>query len=449
VWDSRHHMLIATIRGIPIKTHAISILILMIFTLDFTQDARSYGLRGLDIMAVVIGSAALMIVSVFGQESGRLALANFRKARERKSGLTQINLAFLGGQPLREQPPASWSAAVVASLVGPLFHILCGWGLRVAGFEEIRLIESLIVQDPISGIPAMDVLLTLFGSWSIYLGIINLIPALPLDGGYILSATIHRAGNEWHRALLITARIGVLFLAGMLFFCLLNWAGISNLLDTEHIRTVFLVGIFVVPVSYQLTKQYSVSLWRNLPWQGLPQQKKQRQQYPRTTRTTHPKRRKRPRLHEVPDISPVSEKPSPHPSRQPVEKPPWEIEIENTWIRATHYADQRGNERVGSGEILLAVIAQERNLAAAELRKQHITFQDIWQLLEEDNAQKNTRKSNVRMENGREVIDHARKLQRGNVGVFLALKTESEAAWLLSQLGVDLVLTQQAITTQQ
>lgn len=117
------------------------------------------------------------------------------------------------------------------SAAGPLFSLLSG--LCAVAIMQLTSFESKVLWD--------------FALISISLGVINLLPALPLDGGRMLAAIIERV-SSYRTALLITAWIGIIIAVIAII------AGVYILLFYSVNVTLLIMGLFLLFASIKEIK---------------------------------------------------------------------------------------------------------------------------------------------------------------------------------------------------
>src|SRR5689334_420288 len=137
-----------------------------------------------------------------------------------------ITLFIFGGMAHMRGEPGSPRAELAMTVVGPLTSLIIGgaaswWGAHLAASALIDATDPLRAFQDVG--PLATVLLWL-GPINIMLGLFNLIPAFPLDGGRVLRAALWAGTRDLTKATRWAAGIGQAF--GML----LIFAGISMLL---------------------------------------------------------------------------------------------------------------------------------------------------------------------------------------------------------------------------
>ena len=141
--------------------------------------------------AVSFFSAILLFVSVLLHE-----LAHSLVARRRGLPVKNITLFIFGGVSNLEQEPKSAGVEFQMAFVGPLTSILIG-------------VVAYLLQLPLQGskTPA-EAILFYIGVMNIILGIFNLIPGFPLDGGRVLRSIIWKISGSLRTATRIASIIG-------------------------------------------------------------------------------------------------------------------------------------------------------------------------------------------------------------------------------------------------
>ncbi|HEY7280305.1 MAG TPA: site-2 protease family protein [Actinomycetota bacterium] len=179
---------IGSIGGIPISVDA-SWFLLAAFIV-YSQVSLYGPVLGTG-TAVSIGllTALLFLGSILGHE-----LAHAGVARLRKLPVTGIRLFMFGGATgiqMEEKP----SDEFLTTVVGPLTSIAIGFGLLGASFVHMA--------------PAVHDTVRWVGGLNVFLGLANLLPGFPLDGGRILHAGIWKLTGNERKANSIAARSGM------------------------------------------------------------------------------------------------------------------------------------------------------------------------------------------------------------------------------------------------
>jgi Zn-dependent protease/CBS domain-containing protein len=167
-------------------------------------------------------AAVLFLLSILAHE-----LAHALVGRAQGVEIAGITLFMFGGVARMKQEPQSPRRELLMTMVGPLTSILIGVvalliGTRIApGLIEVNEAEPLRV---FSHAGPLATLLLWLGPVNIALGLFNLVPAFPLDGGRVLRALLWASTGDLRKATRWAAAIGRAF---ALLFVL---AGISMIL---------------------------------------------------------------------------------------------------------------------------------------------------------------------------------------------------------------------------
>jgi len=140
---------------------------------------------------VSIIATLLLFLSVLLHE-----LAHSLVARARGLSVKNITLFIFGGVSNIEQEPTSPGVEFQMAVVGPVVSLLIG---VVAYLLQLPLRGS---NSPLQGI------LFYLGVTNILLGIFNLIPGFPLDGGRVLRSIVWKINGSLRRATQVTTIIG-------------------------------------------------------------------------------------------------------------------------------------------------------------------------------------------------------------------------------------------------
>ena len=181
-----------TVFGIPIHVNASWMLIYALITWTLAAGyfpRRLPGLEPIAYWASGLLAALLLFVSVLVHE-----LAHSLVARRRGLTVGGITLHLLGGvSQLDEEPPDPRSEMTIAA-AGPLASLAIALALWL-----VRLgVEA----------PWMHALLTYLVAVNVAVGVFNLIPGFPLDGGRLLRAFVWQSTGDLGRATVVAGRIG-------------------------------------------------------------------------------------------------------------------------------------------------------------------------------------------------------------------------------------------------
>ncbi len=184
---------IGKIAGITIYIHISWIIILVFLTLSLATDWFPQLYKGWSSSTYwIVGllSALLLFVAVLLHE-----LAHSLVARARGLPVNNITLFIFGGVSNIEEEPKSPGVEFQMAFVGPLVSLLIG---------IIAYLLDLAVRN---GSP-LDAILGYLAVSNILLGIFNLIPGFPLDGGRVLRSIIWKASGSLRKATRATTIVG-------------------------------------------------------------------------------------------------------------------------------------------------------------------------------------------------------------------------------------------------
>jgi Zn-dependent protease len=158
------------------------------------------GFSQVELFSLAVIAAVLSVLSLYAHE-----LAHALMARAYGIPVRTISLFLLGGMAhiTRESPTPR--AEFWIAFVGPVCSIALG------------LVGALVSWGLWGVAPAVAVLGLWMAAMNIPLGIFNLVPAFPLDGGRVLRGVLWYAGQDVGWANTVAARVGQLAAVGLLF----------------------------------------------------------------------------------------------------------------------------------------------------------------------------------------------------------------------------------------
>ncbi|MCC6526434.1 MAG: site-2 protease family protein [Polyangiaceae bacterium] len=160
--------------GIPVRVHW-SMLLLVLFL--------SWGGGVIGVVGSLV-AIALLFASVVAHE-----LAHALAARRYGIGTAEILLMPIGGVAKIEREPARGRHEVVIALAGPAMSLL------LAGLAGLLALAT-------AGVPIVHALAATLASANLMLGLFNLLPAFPMDGGRVLRGALRE-----RRGLLAATRV--------------------------------------------------------------------------------------------------------------------------------------------------------------------------------------------------------------------------------------------------
>jgi len=184
---------LGTVLGIPIRVHFTFLILLAFFS--FSEASRSGTAAGLGSLLFMV----LLFSCVLLHELGHCVVA-------RRFGVTiaSITLYPFGGIAVLNEIPREPSREILIAIAGPVVNFFIAAGLFVS---VVFLMPSEHLE--LSALTGADLLGSLFSA-NLLLGLFNLIPAYPMDGGRILRGILasrmpYATATHW------AARIGKIF----------------------------------------------------------------------------------------------------------------------------------------------------------------------------------------------------------------------------------------------
>ncbi len=188
--------------GIPIRVHASWFLVFLFVTwtlatgylpdvLPGLSDPRYWGMAAM--------ASLLLFLSVLLHELGHSYVA-----LRYRIPIGQITLFLFGGVAHMRREPPSPKAEFLIAIAGPLVSFALG----AFCFGSVVLVESLLLPSEGRGFVVLGGLL---GFNNLVLGLFNLIPGFPLDGGRALRAGLWAWNKNFNRATSQAAIIGLGF----------------------------------------------------------------------------------------------------------------------------------------------------------------------------------------------------------------------------------------------
>jgi len=146
---------------------------------------------------VALGAALLFFVSVLLHE-----LAHSLMAIQQAVPVRSITLFLFGGVSNIEREPPSPLAEFLITVVGPITSIVLGLIFTWLGATRVRALDNLLLAptDVMGQLDPLSTLLLWLGPINLALGLFNLIPGFPLDGGRILRSILWAITDNFQRA---------------------------------------------------------------------------------------------------------------------------------------------------------------------------------------------------------------------------------------------------------
>jgi len=193
---------IGRVLGIPIYLHASWFAVFFFVTWSLATGYLPETLPGLSIPRYwgMGGIATLFLfLSVLLHELGHSYVA-----LRYQVPIRQITLFIFGGMAHMGKEPPSPRAECLIAMAGPLVSLILG----ASCLGGAVAVESLFAQP---GVKGLVVLGSLLGMVNMQLGLFNLIPGFPLDGGRVLRAGLWARNKDFNRATSQAALAGIGF----------------------------------------------------------------------------------------------------------------------------------------------------------------------------------------------------------------------------------------------
>ncbi|HET9015606.1 MAG TPA: site-2 protease family protein [Thermomicrobiaceae bacterium] len=189
--------------GIEIRVDVSWVLIFLLVTWDLTSILPQFNAAWSTgtIWALAVLGALLFFLSVLTHE-----LAHSLMARARGISVNSITLFLFGGVASIQREPDSAGSDFLITIVGPLSSMLLGVIFLVLG--GVGNAQALLTGNGLVGVSALTAIAVWLGYINLILGVFNLIPGFPLDGGRILRAAVWAVTGSLRTATYWASRIG-------------------------------------------------------------------------------------------------------------------------------------------------------------------------------------------------------------------------------------------------
>lgn len=236
--------------GIPIRVHASWFVVFLLVTWSLSTGYLPDSLPGLPserYWAMGGLAAILLFVSVLLHELGHSYVALHYRIP-----IDKITLFIFGGVAHMRKEAPSPRAEFLIALAGPAVSFVIG-GLC---FVFVELAEAIQRQHGLQGWIMLGALL---GFVNMQLGLFNMIPGFPLDGGRMLRAGLWAWGNDFYRATKQAAGVGLAFgvMLGLVGLVVL-YGSVSGGLPTSMASNggwVVVIGMFLFAAALASRRQ--------------------------------------------------------------------------------------------------------------------------------------------------------------------------------------------------
>ncbi|WP_292380711.1 CBS domain-containing protein [Methanosarcina sp. UBA289] len=203
---------IGSVMGVPIRLHITFLLILPIFAYVFAINPQPFGFRGVEPpitkYSLSVLTAILLFASILLHE-----LAHSYMAMRYGVKIESITLFLFGGVSAMEEMPRKPGQEAKMASAGPLTSL-------VIGFVCMFIYGNLISPNPVLSQNPVYLTIWILGVMNLVLGIFNLLPAFPMDGGRVLRSFYARR-MSYVKATQSAAAVGKFFAILMAIFGIL------------------------------------------------------------------------------------------------------------------------------------------------------------------------------------------------------------------------------------
>ncbi len=233
-------VLIGRLLGIDVRVHFSWVLIFALVAISLANSYLPSAYPGWSLgqyWAVGLAGSVLLFVCVLVHEFSH-SIEAIRRGRK----VPSITLFLLGGVSEIEEESRSASEEFWISFVGPATSLLLAlfFWLLYFGFRSLN--------------PQLSALVQYLALVNLLIGLFNLVPAFPLDGGRVLRALVWKSTGSETKATAVASRIGLAFGSAFVGF------GIVIMIVTSELVTgawLVIVGWFIRSAASTVRKQQS------------------------------------------------------------------------------------------------------------------------------------------------------------------------------------------------
>jgi len=192
------------VKGIVISLHLSTLLIIGLvgfYAADYYVTIV-HGSTIIELLIVGLINGLIILFSILIHE-----LTHSLIAQRYGLKVSEIELYLFGGVSKIEQEPTTPNSELIISVFGPISSLIIG-GIFLA----------VLFLVPFKMLPIITVTLFYSGISNIGLGLFNLIPAYPVDGGRVLRALLWKRRHDILSATKTAARVGSLFAYGLMAY---------------------------------------------------------------------------------------------------------------------------------------------------------------------------------------------------------------------------------------
>lgn len=236
---------ICRIFGVDINIHFSLFLILglIVFLLSgqfasFIKNVFPEALVKYPYIAIFTGFIAgvSLFASVLAHE-----LTHCLTAMKLKKRVRGIYLFFLGGVSLIDGLETSSKDSLIVSVAGPISSFVLG---------ALFFIGQFFVPDHALGFYLTKLVLKYLCFINIALGVFNILPIFPMDGGRALVSVLNLSGLTEVKSVVIAANASILICFGVVIFCLYDFLFLNGFfLGFQSIWLLFISGFLIINAS--------------------------------------------------------------------------------------------------------------------------------------------------------------------------------------------------------
>ncbi|ACZ30513.1 peptidase M50 [Xylanimonas cellulosilytica DSM 15894] len=196
--------MIGRLAGAPVIVTPSWFVAAAVLTVVFAPTVRRFapGLATGGVLVVAFAFVLLLFASVFCHEAAHAFVARSRGHR-----VTELAMTLWGGHTAYTGTQRRPLDGVLVAVVGPVTNLVLAGGFWLA-FQAT----------PTASVPALLLYAAFFSN--VFVGVFNLLPGLPLDGGQILEAFVWKATGSRRRGTIAAGWIGRVVAVGVLAWAL-------------------------------------------------------------------------------------------------------------------------------------------------------------------------------------------------------------------------------------
>lgn len=244
------HWKIGRALGIPIHVHVSWFVVFFLVASSLATGYLPERLPGLSVPRYwgMGGIAALLLfLSVLLHELGHSYVA-----LRYKIPIKQITLFIFGGMAHMGKEPPSPRAEFLIAMAGPIVSFILG----AVCLSGAMAVDALPMQSTLQGLVVLG---SLLGMVNVQLGLFNLIPGFPLDGGRVLRAGLWALNKDFHRATSQASLAGIGFgvALGLIGAALMvgTWSGALGQSIEANGGWLLFIGVFLFSAALSSRRQ--------------------------------------------------------------------------------------------------------------------------------------------------------------------------------------------------